>query len=308
MLTSTNRTMTYIDPSSAQTYNANNDVQFNQGDDFLSQFGNALKGPMLDIGSGDGKLTAHTGARFALPITGVDISSERVQFANTTYGKANIKFVVGNAATLLSCPEIASQKYGAIVSFTALHHVPKALQETVFQQSKQLLTEDGVIAFLIPGRSPELHDAISETAASNEWKSYFTDFDISKVRTYETPEFYKQICIKVGFKDCEVTAAVEKGGKKLDAEGMKNFIKGWSPHLAHLKTKNTDEKQQNQFLVNVVQRYFNKMKVSADALVEPEITQNRIVAYANKAMLFKANAAKAIDTPQPATNTLALKS
>ncbi len=286
MLTHANRQKQYVDPSSAQTYSNNNDVQFNQGNDFVDRYVHLIKGPVLDIGCGTGELTAHIANKLSVPITGMDISEARIKFASEQHGSKEIKFVVGDATVL----PVLQGSYNTIVSFNALHHVPSENQVQVFQAAKKALTPDGVILFLIPGRSQELHDAINETASSEAWKTLFSDFDFSKVRTYQTPEYYTKLSKRAGFYNCDVSAECEKGGKELDAKGMKDFFSGWLPHLAYLKIKITDHKErellQEKFLNDIVKIYFSKMKKGINATVNPAITQNKIVAFASKAAFF----------------------
>lgn len=70
MLTSRNKEIRYIDPSRAVDYSNNNDIQFKQAKDFIDAHGDLIKGPVLDIGSGDGKVTAYMAKKIGEPIPG----------------------------------------------------------------------------------------------------------------------------------------------------------------------------------------------------------------------------------------------
>jgi SAM-dependent methyltransferase len=295
MLTAQNR---YVDPSSATTYSNNNDIQFHQAKDFMDTYGNLLVGPVLDIGSGDGKFTAHIAKAIGQPVTGVDISTERVEFANQHYRTDKVSFYVADAVRLDEQKEIASTSYKTIISVNSLHHIPSTLQLTAFQKAKKLLElNNGAILFLIPGRSPELHDSINEAANNDTWKKYFTTFDLSKVRTYESPKYYAKLCDQAGFYGWEVSSSYEKGGKELDTTGVKKFLSGWLPHLAYLKSQKVDESIQNKFLDDIVRIYFMRMKKDIHETIEPKVTQNRIVAYANQAAFFNRHKRKTDSTP-----------
>lgn len=286
MITRTLSLTQYVDPSPAQTYSNNNSVQFNDGRNFIDRHGHLIKGPVLDIGCGTGELTAHIANKMNVAITGMDISEARIKFASERYEGKGIQFTVGDATVL----QVPQGSYKTIISFNALHHVPIENQAQVFQAAKRALTPDGVILFLIPGRSPELHDAINETTASEAWEKLFSDFDLSKIRTYQTPEYYKELCENAGFCDYEVNAECDISQTNLDAKGMKDFLSGWLPHLAHLKIKITDSDEvkllQEEFLNAIVKLYFHKMKKDISATVNPVITQNKIVAFASKATFF----------------------
>jgi SAM-dependent methyltransferase len=281
------RDTTYTDPLSARCDSDNNSVQFHQSVLFINEHGDLIKGPVLDIGCSTGELTAYIGNAFNTPITGVDISADRVQHAKDHYGTSNIQFAAGNAVTLSSTDSIKNTKYATIVSFNTLHYLPRDKHETAFCEIKKMLTDDGVALLLIPGRSPDIHDAIRDTAVSSQWRAYFNGFDFSAVRTYETPDFYKKRLQSAGFFSVETQAAVEAGGKELDRTGVKNFLKGWLPHLAHLARMNIAEAKQNAFLDDIVKLYFARMNIADNETVVPMITQNKVVAFSTAAAFFQ---------------------
>jgi SAM-dependent methyltransferase len=288
MLTSVHRSADYLDPSAASVYSNNNAVQYNQATDFVGSHADIVRAPILDIGCGTGEITAQIGNTIAVPITGIDVSADRIKFANENYATNDIQFMVANAITLDEQNTIPRNYYNTIVSFSMLHHIPDTdMQLQVFKQAKSLLKTDGVILFLIPGRSPELHDAINEVTNDPKWQKYFSDFDFSKVRIYQAPEYYKKITMDAGFYACEATMAFENGGKELDVEGMKKFFQTFLPHLAHLKKANITENVQNDYLSEITKLYFAKLGKEETATVNPKITQNRIIAYASPLAFFK---------------------
>jgi len=296
MLSGNGRDKKYIDPSSARNYSNNNAIQYKQAKDFIDRYGKLIKGPVLDIGSGDGSVTAYIAGKFAVPITGLDISDARVAYANQTYGNHRISFVAGDAVRMHYQPEITSKQYGTVVSFSALHHVPAHMHFLLFRNVFRLLNQDGRALFLIPGRSPELHDAINETANSDKWKDYFTGFDLSKVRAYETPEHYRLHFLRSGFYRCDVTLKTLEGGKDLDVAGMKRFLSGWLPHLAHLKIEihghANVEDTSDRLLQDIVEKYFQKMNKNTNETVHPCVTQNIVIAYASKQSFFNCQTGK----------------
>ncbi len=77
-----------------------------------------------------------------MTVTGLDISQDRVNFANTNYGSRDLTFVVGNALTLNDTPSLAHQQYRAIVSFNAIHHFPKSKQAEFFRQVYEKLEHE----------------------------------------------------------------------------------------------------------------------------------------------------------------------
>lgn len=277
----------YTDPSLAKDYSAGNSVQIKQAQHFIDRNGFKIQAPILDVGCGTGEITAYL-AKFGR-VTGIDISADRIHFASNQYTKMKINFFEADVTKLNEQAAIATKQYRTIVSFNTLHHVPSHLQLTTFQQIKQLLTPNGFAMFLIPGRSPLLHDAIEATTQSEKWQAYFSDFDLSKVRTYQTPEYYKIRCIEAGFYHCDTKTTIVKEKTEKTPADMKNFLRGFLPHLAHLTIKKIDPALQEQFLEDIVKTYFQKTGKTLNEKVRLEITQNKVLAYNSRQAFFIRN-------------------
>lgn len=108
---------TYIDPSEAAHYNDNNVVQFAMVQDFIDANARHICASVLDIGSGDGRVSAYIAKNIAQPITGVDISLDRVRYANEHYGSKRLRFFRCNAARLKNCRPVSRKRYNTVVSF-----------------------------------------------------------------------------------------------------------------------------------------------------------------------------------------------
>lgn len=275
----------YTDPSSPSTYNQGNSVQFVGACRFIDAHGLLINGPVLDIGSGDGKVTAYLADKIQQPVVGVDISSDRVAFAKAHYASSKVKFVVGNALALNDVPELSGQHYQTIVSFYSIHHFPRQQQLAFFQQVRAKLDDDGIALFLMPNGKNKLLVSIRETAASEKWAKYFSDFNFDQARTYEGAKYYSDLAKQANFAACDIQETVDEG-VEMDFAGVKKFISGWLPHLAHLK-KTAAEVNQDEFLDDIVKHYFAAMVKGSDEKIRMPSVQNNVVLYAGKAAFFK---------------------
>ncbi len=278
MLRNANGKATYLDPSAAHVYHQHNGLQYTQACRFMDEVAAYLVSPVLDIGSGDGKVSAFLANQYNVKVTGLDISSERVALAKQQYATTSADFVVGNALALDETPAIAHQQYQTIVSFNTIHHLPGTEQLAFFKQARAKLTDNGRAIFLIPGLS-EYHEAIKQAANARRWKAYFADFDLRAVRTYENAEYYCHLAYQAGFNlPCQVTEADEPG-IEMDFDGLKNYFAGWLPHLAHLKAKNVNTALQDEFLQDIVSLYFAKHQIDKAGKVNPTLRQNKMVFF-----------------------------
>ena len=152
---------------------------------------------------------------------------------------------------------------------------------------RKMLTHDGVALLLVPGAVQNCMMLFGIRRFSNKWLKLFTTFDLSKVRTYESVEYYLEQLEDAGFFRSEAKPVMERGGKELDANGMIEFLRGWVPHLTHLKLQKQSDTVQTAFLADVVKLYFSRMGKDVTEKVEPSIMQNKIVAYASAIAFFQ---------------------
>jgi trans-aconitate 2-methyltransferase len=132
---------------------------------------------VLDIGCGDGRLTAQIADR--LPqgcTTGVDASPDMVVFATSTFGgsgpaRANLSFEVADARML---PYV--EAFDLVVSFNALHWVPdqaKALRGIVVALRR---SGRAVLRLVVKGERVSLEAVAERVRCQSRWRSYFDRF------------------------------------------------------------------------------------------------------------------------------------
>ena len=151
---------------------------------------------VLDVGCGDGKITAEIAAR--LPrgfVLGVDPSQNMIAFANGHFGPAtrpNLRFGVADVRRLTYRAE-----FDRVVSFNALHWVPE--QGAALRSIRAALVDSGqaLLRFVPEGRRKCLEDVIEDVRHAARWAGHFTGFQ--KPYAHFTPEEYRDLAERCGF-------------------------------------------------------------------------------------------------------------
>ncbi len=193
----------------------------------------SLKGSerILDVGCGDGRVTAEIAAR--VPdgsVVGVDASQDMIAFASRRFDRGtqpNLHFEVADARSLGFQDE-----FDLAVSFNALHWITD--QQLPLRCIHSALHRSGRAQLrLVPdGERKSLETTIEETRLSSRWAQYFPDF----VNPYlhMTSEQYQALAADVGFTvlACEVNAKSWDFGTReaFFAFGMVTFVE-WTQHL-----------------------------------------------------------------------------
>jgi trans-aconitate methyltransferase len=141
---------------------------------------------VLDVGCGNGKITAAIAGRIPEGfVLGVDPSRNMIDFAREHYGsiRRNLRFEVGDARNLPYARE-----FDRIVSFNAVHWVPE--QAAVLRSIRTALKPDGeaLLRFVPAGPRTSLEDVIEEVCRFPQWLGYFQARQ--KPYVHPTPEGY----------------------------------------------------------------------------------------------------------------------
>lgn len=144
---------------------------------------------ILDFGCGDGKISAEICRLVPLgSVTGVDISSEMLRFAEIKfprYAYSNLEFKKSTSLTFDDIP--GQQSYDIICSFCVFHQVANSLD--LLKHLKDHLKPTGKLVLVIPaGKNPAFFDAANEIFSKYQleapWKSQSTGAAIT-MRTME---------------------------------------------------------------------------------------------------------------------------
>ncbi len=152
---------------------------------------------ILDVGCGNGKITAEIAARVpGGSVLDVDPSHDMIAFATQHHvspNHPNLRFAVADVRSLNFYAE-----FDLIVSFNALHWVPE--QEPALRSLHRALKPGGqtLLRFVPEGPRQCLEDVIQDVCFSPRWARYFPDF--RKPYLHLTPEAYEQLAGQSGLR------------------------------------------------------------------------------------------------------------
>ena len=178
-----------------------------------------LKGSerVLDVGCGEGKITAEIAAR--LPqgaVIGIDPSEKMIGYAQKNWDtnrESNMRFEVGDARRLPFHDE-----FDLVVSFNALHWILE--QEEALASIRTAMKARGTaqLRFVPHGPRKSLEHVIRETRELPRWAPHFVGFHRPYVHL--TPEEYEKLAKKVGLK----VESVHVADKAWDFHSRKGFF------------------------------------------------------------------------------------
>jgi trans-aconitate 2-methyltransferase len=208
---------------------------------------------VLDVGCGQGKITAEIAARVPRgSVLGIDPSEDMIAFASSHFGSAvrpNLRFEVGDARRLSF-----REEFDVVVSFNALHWVPE--QEAALRSIRSAMNAKGVAQLrLVPaGKRKSLEDVIEETRLSSRWTRYFQDFRAPYLHL--TPEQYGAMAERNGLR----VRRIHMEAKAWDFKSRPEFLAFCSVTFVEW-TRFLPEPERTDFIMDVLGRY---QSVAAD--------------------------------------------
>jgi trans-aconitate methyltransferase len=181
----------------ASEYNRQSSLQAALAEEQLNRL--TLEGAerVLDVGCGDGKITAEIAARVPRgSVLGVDPSQNMIAFATGHFGPAtrpNLRFEVADVRRLTY-----REEFDRAVSFNALHWVPE--QGAALRSIRTALVAAGqaLLRFVPEGQRQCLEDVLEDVRQSARWASYFRGFQ--KPYAHFSPEEYQDLARHNGFR------------------------------------------------------------------------------------------------------------
>lgn len=119
-----------------------------------------VKGPLLDLGCGIGRMTAPLAAHFDR-VVGVDVSPLMIDRARELHAHTEgLEFVVNSGADL---SVFEDQTFQVICSYSVLPHLPPDVVSAYFMEIGRVLKEQGLIRYQFwvgPSHHPDDHDTL----------------------------------------------------------------------------------------------------------------------------------------------------
>lgn len=227
-------------------YQNNSEQQFNMAMDMLKKY--TFKGTeaVLDIGCGNGRITATIANQVPHGhVKGLDFSQEMITFASQAYmAIPNVSFVQGNANNFRF-----DEKFDLITSFSALHWVPD--QDKVLANFNQQLKKGGTLLITMsrPMREQPLIDALCVVCERHEWSHYFTSYEEAPFMPFTTLSEYEQLLKHSGFDVIECSLQPKRFVYP-NHEQLALWLQACLPHTAYIPPM-----LQTPFYIEVVKEY-----------------------------------------------------
>jgi trans-aconitate 2-methyltransferase len=220
-----------------------------------------LKGDetLLDIGCGDGKITANL-AKYLQngKVVGIDSSSQMIKLAKTTFPNEqypNLTFQVMDAQNLTF-----QEEFDLAFSNAALHWITN--QKPVLLGVQRSLKPQGRLLFQMAGKgnAQAIIEILDELLVLSEWKRFFEDFKFPYA--FCAPEEYRALLVEAGLEPLRVER-FPKDMKFNGAEGIAGWVRTtWLPFTERIPIE-----RQNDFIKQIVNRYLEKFPADAQGVV-----------------------------------------
>lgn len=210
-----------------------------------------LKGheTVLDLGCGDGKVTAEIAGQLTDgEVLGVDSSADMIELALKAFSQqhTNLSFKLGDARRLAF-----EERFDVIFSNAALHwvkdHGPvlSGMYKSLKQNGRVLLQMGG------KGNAAAMLAPLQVLMAREDWAQYFTDFAFPY--GFHEPEQYRDWLIKAGFRPLRVEL-IPKDMAYKDREGLAGWIRTtWLPYTDRIPVH-----LRNAFISQLIEEYIER--------------------------------------------------
>ncbi|KTD38888.1 methyltransferase [Legionella nautarum] len=180
----------------AENYKHNSQMQWGWANETLKNFSFEPEDVVLDIGCGDGRITALI-AEQASEVTGIDYSEKMIAYAREHYPQLSF---IHCSATEINYRE----KFDKVVSFSTMHWV--ADQQKALQLIKGSLKPGGLLLIVMPGKEVNnLGTVAKKIAKSPQWNSYFPEF--KQGASYFSPAEYAVLVEQAGLRVIQIKTA-----------------------------------------------------------------------------------------------------
>ncbi|HEY9207284.1 MAG TPA: methyltransferase domain-containing protein [Candidatus Methanoperedens sp.] len=232
----------------------------------------ALKGSerVLDIGCGDGKVTADIAEK--LPdgsILGIDNSEEMIWFAQTNFSSktySNLAFQLMDARNMNF-----NNEFDAVFSNATLHWVTDHL--SVLRGIKRSLKPGGRVLLQMAGKGNAAQILeVGETIVNNrKWHGYFTDFSFPW-------GFYGEDEYNVWLKDAGLRAKrvelIPKDMIQKGKEGLSGWVRTtWLPYIQRVPEGRRDE-----FIEEIVDKYIKNYPLDNEGFTHVQMVRLEVEA------------------------------
>lgn len=240
----------------AKDYQSNSKAQQKWARELLADLKLTGSEDILDLGCGDGKITAEiAGLAADGSVIGVDNSTQMIALAQESYSPnqhPNLSFQVMDASALSF-----DVCFDLVFSNAVLHWVKN--HQPVIEGLYKSLRVGGKILLRMGGKGDAegILSIMIDVKASTKWEQYFTDFEFPF--TFPGVDDYKVLLQDAGFSIIRVEL-IPKDMTHDGKPGLKAWIRTtWLPYTGRIP-----EELKDDFIEEVAEQYLTKMPLAAD--------------------------------------------
>jgi trans-aconitate 2-methyltransferase len=255
----------------AEDYAANSVAQQKWATELLSILNLNGDESVLDVGCGDGKITAQISD--CVPrgtVIGIDSSSEMITLASNAFPKElfpNLRFELMDARKISFL-----QQFDVVFSNAALHWVKE--HDEVLKGFYNSLKPKGRIVVQMGGQgnAKNILDLFDEIMRTGRWEKYFNNFNFSY--SFLGIEEYRNLLSAAGLIENNIIL-IPKDMQQKGKEGLAGWIRTtWLPYLERIPEENEKE----NFITEIVDRYIEKFPVDEQGIVHVKMVRLQVEA------------------------------
>jgi ubiquinone/menaquinone biosynthesis C-methylase UbiE len=223
-----------MDKWNASDYNRNSQNQYRWGMELIKQARVRAGEKVLDLGCGDGKITAVIASIAGKGnVTGIDASKKMIKFAKTNF-PGGIKFIAEKGEDM-----DFSGEFDLIFSNACLHWI--ADQEKVVKGVYRALKPGGRIFFQMGGKGNAgvMNTIVDNMIKEREWSKYFRDFEMPY--HFHSAAGYRKFLKTAGLKPVKI-GLIPKIAKHDAGSGLAAWMRTtWFPYTNKIPLKLRDK-------------------------------------------------------------------
>jgi len=233
----------------------------------------SLKGTenVLDIGCGDGKVTAEISKLVSKgSIIGIDNSATMIKLASDRHSVAmypNLSFQEMDAGNLHF-----NDRFDLIFSNAVLHWVKD--QKPVLKGMFKSLKQGGMVLLQMGGKgnAAEIVNVLSELQIEKKWHSYFNEFNFPFY--FPGTNEYKKLLLDYGF----TLNRIELIPKKMEHAGIE-ALKGWIRTTWLPYTERVPKEERERFIDIVSKKYVERYSASSKGIINIQMIRLEVEAF-----------------------------
>lgn len=257
-----------------EIYSSNSSAQKNWGFELLAKLDFKGNEKVLDVGCGDGKLSAEMARNVPEgSVLGIDLSEEMVAFARNNYPQEkfpNLTFMQMDASGLTFDSE-----FDVVFSNAALHWIK--VPQAALRGIRRSLKSGGVLLAQFDGKGniEEVLKIVYSMLDEEKWSSYFRDFVFPC--GYYGPEEYGRWLKNAGFS----IKRLEMIPKDMVLEGEKG-VSGWIASTWHPYTQHVPAGLKANFINELVTHIIDNNPLDEKGNVHIKMKRLEIEAYSER--------------------------